>query len=409
MFDIRPILSTLRRHKTASLLIVLEIALSCAIICNAVFLISTRIERIERPSGMAESEIVRIQLTGIGKDDNADALSREDIAALQAIPGVKAAALVNQIPFGNSSWNTSVSLKPDQDVPTMNLGMYVGDEQLLETLGLELVAGRDFNSDEYIDYSALSSPDAAPPNIPSVILTRATAEKLFPGENAIGQSVYALGKEPTKVVGVVEALVRPGNPSPAALQHSMILPLRVTYNIGSNYLLRTDPDRRDEVLKAAVAKLDQLNPNRILLEHQTFEALRDKFYAQDRSMVWLLVAVIVGLLVVTALGIVGLASFWVAQRTKQIGVRRALGATRGQILRYFQTENFLLATVGIALGMAMAYGVNLMLMERYELARLPATYLPVGAIALWLLGQIAVFGPARRAAAVPPAVATRSV
>ena len=115
------------------------------------------------------------------------------------------------------------------------------------------------------------------------------------------------------------------------------------------------------------------------------------------------------LLVVTALGIVGLASFWVQQRTKQIGVRRALGATRSQILRYFQTENFLLATIGIVLGMLMAYGINQLLMDRYELPRLPALYLPVGALALWLLGQIAVFGPARRAAAVPPAVATRSV
>src|SRR5690606_9506290 len=116
MIDIRPILSTLRRHKTASLLIVLEIVLSFSIICNAVFLIVTRIEHIDRPSGVAESEIVLIQLTGIGKDDNAEALSREDIAALQAIPGVKAAALVNQIPFGNSSWNTSINLKPDQEV-----------------------------------------------------------------------------------------------------------------------------------------------------------------------------------------------------------------------------------------------------------------------------------------------------
>ena len=90
-------------------------------------------------------------------------------------------------------------------------------------------------------------------------------------------------------------------------------------------------------------------------------------------------------------------------------MRRALGATRRQILRYFQTENFLLATIGIVLGMLMAYGINQLLMDRYELARLPALYLPVGAVALWLLGQIAVFGPARRAAAVPPAVATRSV
>ena len=126
-------------------------------------------------------------------------------------------------------------------------------------------------------------------------------------------------------------------------------------------------------------------------------------------MMWLLVAVCIALLVVTALGIVGLASFWVQQRTKQIGVRRALGATRGQILRYFQTENFLLATLGIVIGMMLAYGINQLLMGKYELPRLPALYLPIGAVVLWLLGQVAVFGPARRAAAVPPAVATRTV
>ncbi|KGM51183.1 ABC transporter permease [Lysobacter concretionis Ko07 = DSM 16239] len=408
MFDIRPILSTLRRHKTASALIVLEIALSCAIICNAVFLIGTRIERIERPSGVAESEIVRIQLTGIGRDDNAEALSREDVAALQAIPGVKAAALTNQIPYGNSSWNTSINLAPDQENPTMNAAMYLGDEQLLEALGLQLVAGRDFNDDEYVDWESINAADSKT-TVPAIIITRAMAEKLFPGESAIGKSIYASGKEPKRVVGVIETLIRPGNASPATLYDSMIMPIRVPYSIGSNYVLRTDPDRRDEVLKAAVDKLDQINPNRILLKDETFEVLRDKFYAQDRAMVWLLVAVCIGLLVVTALGIVGLASFWVQQRTKQIGVRRALGATRGQILRYFQTENFLLASVGIALGMAMAYGINQLLMQHYELARLPAIYLPIGAITLWVLGQLAVFGPARRAAAVPPAVATRSV
>jgi len=126
-------------------------------------------------------------------------------------------------------------------------------------------------------------------------------------------------------------------------------------------------------------------------------------------MAWMLVIVCVALLVVTALGIVGLASFWVAQRTKQIGVRRALGATRGQILRYFQAENFILATLGIVIGMLLAYAINQLLMGKYELPRLPAIYLPVGALVLWLLGQASVFGPARRAAAVPPAVATRSV
>ena len=125
--------------------------------------------------------------------------------------------------------------------------------------------------------------------------------------------------------------------------------------------------------------------------------------------VWLLLAVSIAMLAITAFGIGGLASFWVQQRTRQIGVRRALGATRGQILRYFQTENFLLASIGIAIGMLLAFAINQLLMGKYEMARLPLFYLPAGAVLLWLLGQLAVYAPARRAASIPPATATRSV
>ena len=87
--ELRPILTTLRRHKTASALIVLEIALSCAIICNALFLISGRIDRLGRISGLAENELVRVQLTGIGKDDNDVALTTSDLATLRSLPGVR--------------------------------------------------------------------------------------------------------------------------------------------------------------------------------------------------------------------------------------------------------------------------------------------------------------------------------
>src|SRR5207253_2916059 len=147
----------------------------------------------------------------------------------------------------------------------------------------------------------------------------------------------------------------------------------------------------------------------IVLGKQTFAEVRAEYFKDDRAMAWLLVGVCVAILVITALGIVGLASFWVQQRTRQIGIRRALGATRGDILRYFQTENFILATLGTVLGMAMAYAINLWLVDAYHVARLPAMFLPIGAIVLWLLGQVAVLGPALRAAAVPPAVATRTV
>ena len=402
--DIRPILSTLRRHKTASALIVIEIALSCAIVCNALFLIGTRLDRMARDTGMANDEIVRINTAGIGTDDNADAAVKTDLAALRAVPGVKYATSTNHVPFDNSSWNSSVSTKADQQIPSMNVGVYLGDEQLLETFGLKLVAGRDFLTEEYVDMSTLQSNTS----IPSAILTRAMAEKLFPGESALGKLLHdSWGDKPIKIVGVVESLIRPNdNGGPAEAQYSMLLPIRPT---SGRFAIRTSPERREEVLKGAVAALEKVNRSRIIMDQGMFTDVIAEYYRQDKAMAWLLSAVCIALMVVTALGIVGLASFWVQQRTKQIGVRRALGATRSQILRYFQTENFLLATIGIVLGMLGAFGLNQLLMTYYELPRLPAMYLPIGAVALWMLGQIAVYGPAKRAAAVPPAVATRSV
>ena len=248
-------------------------------------------------------------------------------------------------------------------------------------------------------------------SIPATIITRVMADRLFPGEDPIGKTFYSWGNAPIRVVGVVEHLVRPSmQGGPSEREYSMVFPMRPSYNVGGNYVIRTSPERRDEVLKASVDLLRKNGPTRIILDDntKTIEELRSEFYQAPRSMAWLLGAVCLALLFVTALGIVGLASFWVQQRTKQIGVRRALGATRGQILRYFQIENFLLATIGIVLGMLLAYGINQLLMGKYELPRLPLYYLPLGAVALWLLGQVAVFGPARKAASVPPAVATRS-
>ena len=404
--DIRPILSTLRRHKTAASLIVLEIALTCAIVCNALFLIGQRIEKINQPSGIAETELIEVRLGGIGPQVNAVARTREDLAALQALPGVKSAVTLNQIPFRNSSWNTSVGLVPDQERPTLSASQYFGREGALDTLGVELIAGRDFQPDEYRDLEVVKNDEAAADEGSAVIVTQAIADKMFPGGDALGKTIYS-GSMPLRIIGIVKVLARP-TAREGDSQFSMVLPLRTTYDEGF-YLIRvTDPTRRDEVLKSAVAALERVDSSRLVHDKYTYEEQRRKYFANDRAMVGLLITVCVALLVVTALGIVGLASFWVQQRTKQIGIRRALGATRSQILRYFQTENFLLATVGIVLGMLMAYTINLWLMNNYELPRMPISYLPIGAVLLWLLGQIAVFGPARRAAAVPPAVATRS-
>ncbi len=409
--EIRPILSTLRRHKTAAALIVVEIALTCAIICNALFIVGQRWEALRETSGIDEQQLVTVSLSGVGPQTDVDALTQQDLGALRAIPGVASVALVNQLPFRRGSNNSSLATQPDQKIPTLSAAFYTGAEGTLKTLGLRLAAGRDFAVDEYMDWSELMKQVDGNKGVPlrtmPLIVSHEAANKLFPGESAVGRKVY-MANVPMLIVGVVERLRRP-NTVNGDTGYSMLIPVRTPYENGGLYVLRVrDPAQRAQVLRRAVAALERVASNRLIMDSKTYDEWRSDYMSKDRDMMGLLLALCALLLLVTALGIIGLASFWVAQRTRQIGVRRALGATRGQILRYFQIENFLLVTLGIVLGMGLAYALNQLLMRHYELPRLPLWYLPVGALLLWALGQLAVLWPARRAAAVPPAIATRS-
>ncbi len=199
--------------------------------------------------------------------------------------------------------------------------MYFGSKDLLETLGVKLIAGRDFNPDEYVLF------DDQKAKIPSVIVTRGIADRLYPGQNAVGKKLYASGNEPQIIVGVVERLARPNELNGiGTVDYAMILPTIPTYaGGGSHYLLRVDPARRAEVLAAVDAVLDKNDASRIVLKRQTFDELRREFFRGDRSMAYLLTSVSIALLIITALGVVGLASFWVQQRAPD---RHPAGARR---------------------------------------------------------------------------------
>ena len=408
--ELRPILSTLRRHKTTAWLLILEIALTCAIVCNAVFMINHRLQHMQMSTGIDEHALVQIQVAEVAPLPDIYARAREDLAVIRQVPGVQAATLVNQVPLGSSSSNASIFLDPAQRQPTLNAGTYFGAD-LAPTMGLRLLAGRYLRPEEVLDSDIVLKAVANGDTdviAPVTVITQAMAQRLWPGGEALGKMVY-LGPIGVRVVGVIEQLARANAYDDATAQYSMILPMFMGAGKDQSYLIRTRPQDRHAVLKAAVAALKKADPRRVVTTQRTYDEVREKFFENDRSMAGILVGAIAALLIVTALGIVGLASFWVAQRRRTIGVRRALGATRRNILVYVQTEIFLLATLGIALGMVLAYGINLFLMMHYELPRLPAIYFPVGAIALWVIGQLAVLGPALRAAAVPPVVATRSV
>ncbi len=408
--DIRPIFSALRRHRLVMGMLILEIALTCAIVCNSVFLIMQNLQRMNLPSGIAEHQLVVVQMASIRDRPDADARAQANLASLRQIPGVRQVALVDKMPFMFSGNNSDIKLRPDQPQPSLSAGLYFG-ENLLSAFGARLIAGRMFHADEYLslDRALRGLHDNNVRDLPRVaIVTRAMAQRLWPGQNALGKTFY-IGKDiQMHVVGVLAQLARP-NSLQRGVGFSWVVPIRMNADEGGYYVIRSAPRDRARVLADAVARLKQHNPGSIVMAQRSYDRMRAEYFSGDRAMAGTLIAVCLALLVITALGIGGLASFWVAQRRRTIGVRRALGATRGDILRYFQTENFLIVGFGIALGIVLAYGLSLLLMAHYELPRLPFSYLPAGALILWCVGQLAVLGPALRAAAVPPVVATRSV
>lgn len=398
-----PMLASLTRHKLTVLLLVLQVGLTCAIVCNVAAMIGHRTTQMRLPSGVAENELVLLESISVAAGEDPLVRHDADLAALRAMPGVRSVAAVDALPFNGTNWSNGIATTPNGSTP-LAATAFNGTPGELATLGLRLVAGRDFLADEYLPVD--SAHDWAGINrVPSTIVTHALAEQLFPGQDPLGKLIYP-GNGPIRIVGVVEHLLRPGLDETAGNEYATLFPM-LPDSANVTYVLRTAPQDRERVLKRAADVLTALSSQRVLRHAQTFAELRDDYFRRDRTMIVLLLAAATGLLLVTAAGIAGLASFWVQQRGRSIGIRRAVGATRQDILRYFQIENFLIVSAGIALGVVLAYAMNLLLMERYALQRLPWFYLPLGAVSLWLLGQLAVLGPALRAAAVPPVVATR--
>ena len=173
------------------------------------------------------------------------------------------------------------------------------------------------------------------------------------------------------------------------------------------YLVRARPGQLAAAMLSARNVLYKNSRQRTIVGMQSFADARHDFYRGARGEALLMGVISAILLGVTAFGILGLTSYWVSQRRRQIGIRRALGATAGSILRYFQTENLLIVGAGSALGILLGLGANLWTVRSIALTRLPPVYLIVGTVVVLTLGQVAVLWPALRAAAVPPAIAAR--
>jgi putative ABC transport system permease protein len=409
--EIRPILSALLRNKTGPVLVAVQVALSLAILANALHIVQVRQAVSARTSGLAaEQDIFALQIRPLQRGGHEEQLAGQarQTALLRAVPGVLSVAGASQMPLSRSGNYTSISVDRKQLIPTTDASVYRSADSLIKTWGLQLVEGRDFLPGE-IPIIDQNTSDASPK---VVIITRKLGQKLWPGSaSVIGKTMYFGTGETAReaqVVGVIEQLQTPGAQITESGEQSVLLPIRATGGKTDNYTLRAEPGQLDRVIKEAEAAVRADSAMPVIVRIKTMKEFRTTRYRADNALAWMLVTVSVLLLLITSSGIVGMASLWVTQRRKQIGVRRALGARRVDILRYFITENIMITSIGVAAGVLLALALNQLLVSSLEMARLPAGYLIAGAGVFWALGVAAVYGPAWRAASISPATATRS-
>jgi putative ABC transport system permease protein len=401
--ELGPILRSLRRHRARLVLIVAEVALTLAIVANCVTLILEARADMTRASGFDDDNLIWVETDSFASAFQDITYVRQVIDAdrelLAALPNVRAAGNTGFKPWqgGGSSFEVQIQ---GSDRPKVRSQAYRADPTLFATLDVEVVAGRNFTMEEYLtrtsDQTAIN-----------VIVSRALAELLFDGEPALGRVLEDPQRTQTyTIVGVIDEFYNPyGWP---IHEYVAFFPGRSGSIAGSTYLVRAEPGRVDTAMRDVEQALLAANDGRNVRVKPLLE-IRDNYNLGNRVLVASLEAVMALLVLVTALGIVGLTSFSVAERTRQIGTRRALGARRVDIVTHFLMENWLLTTVALVLGCGLAVGVNIGIMSAAGGTRLGVLTVAAGVALLWVAGLLATLAPALRASRISPAIATRNV
>ncbi len=405
-WNVRTVLSATLRNRTGPLLVAIQIAVALAVLVNAVYVVHQRIDKMARPTGIDEQNLFWVVGKGFTARYDPAATMHEDLAWLRSLPGVIDASPAATVPMGWSNQSSPVWTNPRAQGRPVIVSYFSMDEHGLNTLGAHLLEGRNFRAEEILPPTDMHN---VTDFVPEMIVTQSVAKQLYPDGKALGRPVYdMLGRHAT-IIGIINDVIATSWASRLFGVYDVAIVPRPVTAFTTGYLVRTAPGQRDRLMRVAEQHLSESNPNRVITGIKSLEYFKDQLYRWDFDMAIFLVTVTVLVIAVACIGIFGLATYNVNVRTKQIGTRRAIGARRADIIQYFMVENGAITTCGVIVGCILALAVGYWLSTRYQLPRLDLYYLVGGVLALWGVGQIAVVQPARRAASVPPSVATRTV
>ena len=392
-----------RAHRLRSLFVVAQVALALVLLVGAGLLMKSlnRLQSVEPGFDPGNLLTMRVNLPERKYDSDPKLLNffKQAIEGIRAIPGVESAGAINTIPFGGPHSGTRIQIEgqpkrpPGQDLST---GVCVTDANYFQTMHIPLKRGRLYTPQEVSEMRHV------------VVVNEAFARENFPGQDPIGQRVTINMKDenqPSEIIGIVgdnkhkglDAEVEPMAfwPHAELVYSSMTIAIR-TRGEGVN------------VAGAARNVIHQLDPEQPIGEVINMNGLMARSVARSRFNSMLLAIFSVVALVMAAVGIYGVMSYAVLQRTHEIGVRMALGAQRRDVLILILKQGIVLAVTGVLVGLAGSFGLTRVISTLlFDVTATDKTIFAVVAAGLFVITFVASYIPAWRATRVDPLVALR--
>lgn len=399
----KQVMSTIRRNKATSLLVILQVALTLMIVSNAVFNTLISLALWNQPTGLAETRLIAVRHQVFDPSVDVGMMIENDRQKLNAIEGVTATLLTSEIILDSQRDNVhTLYLENTEDAKEHEIERFDSSEKMLGMLDATIVEGRNFEPSEIMSGQS----GQVNSTVPVVLVSEAFAKAKFVDQSAIGKTLWlSKGGEPAKIVGVYSDFL-----AGEALDnyHTMIRPLMIYRTDAElNYMVKIDVDASQPLLDEITDTLYQ-TPGRYVSVVEALTRPKKRMYDGRGSHAFTLLGISVMAMIITGLGITGLITFTVNQRKKQIGIRRALGGSKRQIVNFFIMEISLLTAMGVALGVVLMVILNYVMVELSGRAN-DIQWLPLlGLVALILsINVIASWWPAKRASQIEPAIVTR--
>jgi putative ABC transport system permease protein len=389
------------RRRARNALVVAEVALAVAITTGAVLLLRSFISVTSVDPGFETTNLLTWQMNlppRLSAEADRLAFYRDFFARMEALPGVVSAGGTTRVPLGSTSVSTTVQIegrpRPASELPEVQFRRAM--HNFFETMGIPIRKGRGFH-------------DSDGPTAPRVaVINETMARKLFPNQDPIGQHVR-MGPNPTgawtTIVGVI------GDIKHGGLEEEMQPELYISYlqgaPVGPFIVLRTagDPALLAETVRAEVRNLDKSIP---IYDMRTMSTLRSDAVSMRRFILLIVGAFGALALGLAAIGVYGVMSLIVSERTREVGVRLALGARPSELLTMIVAQAAKLAGAGVVIGVMAAASMTPLLDSQLYGVRPgdPATFLIVPVLLL-AIAALAALVPARKAMRVDPVTALR--